>query len=209
MSGDAVLGTSSAAWGQSAQAPAAAVTPPAGKVFDKWDADFSKVYTDMTVNAVFRDAKAVVKFSANGGDGSMTDQSVEIGKDTALSANSFTRTGYTFSGWNTAADGSGTAYAAGGTVNLTAELTLYAQWKPITYTVVFNKNGGKGTMTNQTFTYDVAAALKTNKYYKNWWDFDGWNTAADGSGTSYSDGQSVKNLASTQGATITLYAQWY
>jgi uncharacterized repeat protein (TIGR02543 family)/prepilin-type N-terminal cleavage/methylation domain-containing protein len=211
MSGDAVLGTSSAAWGQSAQAPSAAVTPPAGKVFEKWDADFSKVYTDMTVNAVFKDAKAVVKFSANGGAGSMTDQSVEIGKDTALSANSFTRTGYTFSGWNTAADGSGTAYAAGGTVNLTADLALYAQWKPITYTVVFNKNGGKGTMTNQTFTYDVAAALKTNKFYKTYYYgiLMAGTPPPNGSGTSYSNGQSVKNLASTQGATITLYAQWY
>ena len=47
---------------------------------------------------------------------------------TALTANAFTRTGYTFSGWNTAANGSGTAYADGATYSFSADITLYAQW---------------------------------------------------------------------------------
>jgi len=52
---------------------------------------------------------------------------------TALTLNTFTRTGYTFSGWNTAANGTGTAYADGATYSFNADITLYAQWTVQTY----------------------------------------------------------------------------
>ena len=67
-------------------------------------------------------------------------QSVESGVDTKLETNSFSRTGYTFKGWNTSADGSGTAYANGATVNVSKSTVLYAQWEVNTYTVTW-KNG--------------------------------------------------------------------
>ena len=67
-------------------------------------------------------------------------QSVESGVDTKLNTNSFSRTGYTFKGWNTSADGSGTAYANGATVNISKDTVLYAQWEVNTYTVTW-KNG--------------------------------------------------------------------
>ena len=67
-------------------------------------------------------------------------QSVESGVDTKLDTNSFSRTGYTFKGWNTSADGSGTAYANGATVNISKDTVLYAQWEVNTYTVTW-KNG--------------------------------------------------------------------
>jgi len=62
-------------------------------------------------------------------------QSVESGVDTKLETNSFSRTGYTFKGWNTSANGSGTAYANGATVNISKDTVLYAQWEINTYTV--------------------------------------------------------------------------
>ncbi|MDH6532471.1 putative repeat protein (TIGR02543 family)/LPXTG-motif cell wall-anchored protein [Aurantimicrobium minutum] len=68
-------------------------------------------------------------FNANNGSGSMADQSASSA--TALSANGFTRSGYTFSGWNTAADGSGTAYADGASYPFTANATMYAQWTAV------------------------------------------------------------------------------
>ena len=78
-----------------------------------------------------------------------------------------------------------------------------------TYEVEFNANGGTGTMANQSFTYDEASkALTTNTFTRSGFDFNGWNTAPDGSGTSYTDGQSVQNLTSEDGGTFTLYAQW-
>ena len=67
-----------------------------------------------------------VTFNANGGSGSMSAQTASL--PTALTSNAFTRPGYSFSGWNTVVDGSGTAYANGANYDFTADLTLYAQW---------------------------------------------------------------------------------
>ena len=71
-----------------------------------------------------------ITFNANGGEGSMEPQRFEVGVDTALNTNAFTRENYKFTGWNTAADGSGATYADEGAIlELTGDMTLYAQWK--------------------------------------------------------------------------------
>ena len=71
-----------------------------------------------------------ITFNANGGEGSMESQRFEVGVDTALNTNAFTRENYKFIGWNTAADGSGATYAdAGAILELTGDMTLYAQWQ--------------------------------------------------------------------------------
>ena len=77
-----------------------------------------------------------VSYNANGGTGSLGSQAATYGESYKIRANTFKRTGYTFSGWNTAANGSGRAYAASAsfTYNFTANTTLYAQWKPNTNT---------------------------------------------------------------------------
>lgn len=81
---------------------------------------------DTATVSVSASANKTVTFNSNGGAGAMTNQSASTA--TALSANSFTRSGYTFSGWNTAANGSGTAYADGASFPFSANTTLYAQW---------------------------------------------------------------------------------
>ncbi|MBS4028758.1 MAG: InlB B-repeat-containing protein, partial [Ignavibacteriales bacterium] len=121
----------------------------------------------------------------------------------ALTSNAFTKVGYTFSGWNTSADGSGTAYADGANYSFTASITLYAQWTINSYTVTFDNNTGTGTMSNQSANYNTPTALTTNTFTKTGYTFSGWNTAADGSGTAYADGANYNFTAS-----ITLYAQW-
>ena len=133
--------------------------------------------------------------------------------DTAqnLTTNTRTKAGYTFTGWNTNADGSGTSYTDGQSVNnLTTEnngtVNLYAQWTANSYNVKFNANGGTGTMSDQEFDYGTAQNLTANAFTRTGYTFTGWNTAADGSGTGYTDGQSVSNL--TDHGEITLYAQW-
>ena len=86
---------------------------------------------------------------------------------------------------------------------------LYPEWIANTYTVKYNGNGeNSGTTPSSSHTYDTAKNLTANGYIKNGYQFVGWNTKADGSGTSYSDKQSVKNLTATNGGTVTLYAQW-
>jgi uncharacterized repeat protein (TIGR02543 family) len=74
-----------------------------------------------------------VTFNNNGGTGTMTAQTANV--PTALTANAFTRTGYTFNGWNTAPSGGGSAYADGATYPFSADVTLYAQWSVDTYTI--------------------------------------------------------------------------
>ncbi len=70
-----------------------------------------------------------VSFDGNGGSGTMKVQIMPADTPAALRRNAFTRSGYVFSGWNTAPGGSGTAYAAGAKITSGADLTLYAQWE--------------------------------------------------------------------------------
>ena len=130
----------------------------------------------------------------------------------ALTVNAYTYTGYTFIGWNTAADGSGTAYTNGQAVlNLrgtTGSVTLYAQWA-VQYTVVYDKNAAdaSGSMPPSAHIYGVSKALTANAYTRAGYNFTGWNTQANGSGTAYTNGQAVLNLLVAAGS-VTLYAQW-
>lgn len=78
----------------------------------------------------------------------------------------------------------------------------------VTYSIKFNANSGTGTMTNLSLIYDKAANLTRNAFEKYGYEFTGWNTKADGSGTTYADKASVKNLLSKEGAILNLYAQW-
>ena len=68
-------------------------------------------------------------FNANGGSGSMSSKLVTEGSSIVLPSNTFTRSEYTFSGWNTKADGSGISYNEGERISISEHLTLYAQWK--------------------------------------------------------------------------------
>ena len=148
--------------------------------------------------------------SAQGPERTFT-QSVSDGVTTqltALSSMSFSKSNNTFVGWNTAADGSGTAYSDTSSINITSTLTLYAQWSPIyTYTVNLNPGTG-GTGTQMTAMTGTAATvvLNANTYSRTGYTFNGWNTAADGSGTSYTNQGTVRLTVDNQ--TITLYAQW-
>ena len=63
-------------------------------------------------------------------------------------------------------------------------------------------------MPNSSHTYDISKALTNNAFTKTGYTFSHWNTKSDGSGTSYSNMQSVKNLTTSPGGTVTLYAQW-
>ena len=147
-----------------------------------------------------------VTFDANGGEGTMDTQLFTEDYEKALSANKFTREGYSFAGWNTMRDGTGTAYTDQQKIKVVADMTLYAQWNDTsvtTYTVTFDANGGIGEMAPQIFTIGTAQALTANAFTKenNW--FAGWNTASDGQGTAYTDSQEI-----TATENMTLYAQW-
>lgn len=104
-----------------------------------------------------------VTFEANGSteypvEGTMEPQTVLEKTDTALNANSFTREGYNFLNWNTAADGTGDSYADKATVKLTENTTLYAQWEDNhSLTKVINKKDA--TCTEDGYTGDTVCAI--------------------------------------------------
>lgn len=90
----------------------------------------------------------------------------------------------------------------------TTDKTVTATFVGVSYTIKFNANGGAGSMGNLSMTYATAKNLTANAFTRDCYHFVGWNTQADGKGTSYTDKQSVNNLTTTEGATVTLYAQW-
>ncbi|GHV36893.1 hypothetical protein AGMMS49546_03190 [Spirochaetia bacterium] len=150
-----------------------------------------------------------VSYNANGGSGTAPgSQTVNAGSSvTVASGSGLSKSGYTFSGWNTTADSTGTAYEAGASMTVTANTTLYAQWTDpaALYTVSYNANGGGGTLpASQTvnggssITVAGGSGLSRSDY-----TFSGWNTVADGTGGAYAAGASL-----LVNSGLTLYAQW-
>lgn len=118
---------------------------------------FKMPENNVIVMAIFEKlppGKCMVFFDANGGKGHMSPQEITKDAPTALKPNTFTRDGYTFNGWNTSADGSGTAYANGEKITAGKDVTLYAMWKekePETYSVNVTYSDGGTAIANRTY----------------------------------------------------------
>ncbi len=176
-----------------------------------WNFGSNTVGSAITLYAKWTAHTYTVQYNANNGSGTMASVSHTYDVEKALTDNVFTRTGYRFAGWATSASGS-VIYADEATVkNLTstdgATVTLYAKWSANTYTVKYNSNNGSGSMSSVGHTYDVEKALTDNVFTRTGYRFAGWATSASGS-VIYADEATVKNLTSTDGATVTLYAKW-
>jgi uncharacterized protein (TIGR02145 family)/uncharacterized repeat protein (TIGR02543 family) len=120
------------------------------------------------------------------------------------------KVGFTFAGWNTAADGSGIAFAAGSTFIIGTDVTLYARWtQHPTFTVTYSGNANTSGMVpvdvgNYEIDMTVTVKDNTGNMMKTGCTFVGWNTSSDGSGTAYAVGATIP----MGNANITLYAQW-
>ena len=174
--------------------------------------DENKLLTDGTSRANIY----TVKFNPNDSSnvaGSMSTQTLEFGKSQRLSSNRYEKIGYIFAGWNTETDGSGTTYSDGEavkdlTTEVNATVNLYAMWTRCTYTISFNSNDGSGTMTNLSMNYNESKNLPANTFSKSGYKFIGWSTTSNATNASYGDEESVKNLSTTDGSTVVLYAVW-
>lgn len=120
-----------------------------------------------------------------------------------------TRDGYKFIGWYDNAFFAGTPVVSLNRL-IFSEVTLYAKWEPITYTIKFNANGGKGTMTDQKLEYGSQTPLSSNIFKKDDCDFSGWSTGKNPSGSMalIADGATDLTLSKKDGDVVTLYAQW-
>jgi len=144
--------------------------------------------------------------------GSTSDSPHTYDVPKALTNNGFSRTGYTFIGWNTQADGKGDSYVNGEVVtNLSSDkngvVTLYAQWGVKSYVLRYNANGGEGTMPDQVVEWDKLTKISENKFTNNTGDykFAGWSTTPNGE-VEYLENQQIVNLQ--ESGTIDLYAVW-
>jgi uncharacterized repeat protein (TIGR02543 family) len=127
--------------------------------------------------------------------------------DLDTNSGALARTGYTFAGWNTLANGSGTNYTAGSRYTPTASVTLYAKWTALTpYTIAFNLNGAAGSAPATINTYATAVVVLPGEGSMTApasTTFAGWNTNAAGTGSAYAAAETYSPQSS-----ITLYAQW-
>ena len=148
-----------------------------------------------------------VAYNANGGNGTMSNDSRLVDDNKSIKANTFTRKGYTFVGWNTLANGEGQNVAIDSKANLTTTanetVTLYAKWTANSYTVKFDANGGEGTMADQNRKYDDGLTISANTFTKVGYTFAGWLD-----GTKEIEDLDGTNLADAEGAVVTLKAQW-
>jgi uncharacterized repeat protein (TIGR02543 family) len=168
--------------------------------------------TKLTITLKYSEPRYSVTYNGNSNTGGIapTDPGAYVkgALATVASTGTLTKTGYTFDGWNTTADGSGTSFIAGtGSFVINSNITLFAKWKIKTYTLSYNGNGNSSGTAPEEVVLDsnslVTATSNTTNLSKTGFDFNGWNTKADGSGTILAAGATFRIKSDT-----TLYAQW-
>ena len=170
--------------------------------------DVTKKCTYCGYEEKVKEYQVKLTYNANGGEGTIDPATGAAGESVSVAENGFTLNNYTFTGWNTKEDGTGTAYQPGASFTLTDEDTvLYAQWSknaPAQVKVSYNANGGAGTMESVTGDVGSKIVIRQNGFTRSEYTFTGWNTQADGKGTAYKAGDS---FTLTDKDTV-LYAQW-
>ena len=177
---------------------------------------------NFTLNAQWTPWKHTVRYDANAKNdtsvkGIPASQSKTANVDIKLSSSVPTRNGYTFLGWNTKADGKGTAYAAGAIYKNDQNggtVTLYAQWTPWKHVLHYNKNvptsSTSQTVSNmpgdQTKTFGQLMTISNLVPTRKGYTFAGWYTQSNGTGTKYDPGSNY--AADQNGGTVNLYAKW-
>lgn len=153
-------------------------------------------------------AKAItIAYNANGGSGTMTNSTGSYGTPITLRANTFTRSGYTFSGWATSATGAKVYNNQQSVTNINngGTTTLYAVWVQSAATITFNSNGGQGEDYTQQVSQAIATQLSPNLFTKTGYHLLGWAEQSEGD-IIYQD-QGLITIPSGTSAK-TLYAIW-
>lgn len=177
--------------------------------------------SNLTMTPDWEANQYTVTFDGNGATaGSMARMTMVYDQPKNLSAFAYQKTGSTpnSSCWKATISGEEKKYSDGQSVkNLTSidggNVILYANWDDIRYFIAFDGNGAtSGSMATmggkEGIKYTAPIALTGNQFARTGYTFKGWNTAQNGSGNSYPDGATVSQMTTTNGATVTLYAQW-
>ena len=170
-----------------------------------WDRSGGTLDKDTTITAGY-ERTVHLTYDGNGNTSGATEPTTGTTDQTvAVRDNGFRRDGYTFTGWNTRADGTGEAVKPGDKRVLNGEGRLYAQWTadPASITYHANVKDATGDTAAQTGVTDQRTTLSANGYDRYGYTFTGWNTKPDGSGTGYLPG-----AAHVMRGRLDLYAQW-
>ncbi|GAE28673.1 chitinase [Halalkalibacter hemicellulosilyticusJCM 9152] len=152
-----------------------------------------------------------LRYDGNGQEGGSAPEAefVAYGSEVEVSnSQTLSRTGYTFVGWNTEADGSGEVYNEGDTYTQgIGNVTFYAQWSVNHYELRYDGNGQDGGSAPEAVSVAYGSEVEVSDSQtlsRTGYTFVGWNTEADGSGEVYNEGDTF-----TQGiGDVTFYAQW-
>lgn len=151
----------------------------------------------------YAQATCTVTLDKNYGEPDKIPVTVTVNYDQSISPQAYYntinrfRTGYSFAGWNTEKDGTGTKVSI--ETKITSDITLYAQWAQ--YIVTFDKNGGDTDISPKTATATYNAITWPANPKKTGFSFVGWNTKSDGTGDMYPPFDYIDE-------TMTLYAIW-
>ena len=172
-----------------------------GYTIDGWDISIPETMPaeNIQIEAQWKANQYTITFNPNGGECSKASETGSIEQSITLPTP--TRTNYTFNGWYTAATGGEKVGVAGATYVPTADITLYAQWTRIIYTVTYNANSGSVSPTSIPVNAGESTTLPTPT--RSNYTFNGWYTASSG-GTKVGDA----GASYTPTGNITLYAQW-
>jgi uncharacterized repeat protein (TIGR02543 family) len=186
-------------YGSGATAPT--VSPNAGWSLSGWDKAFDNISSELTVNAQYSAATYTVTYDAEGG--TVSPPSKIVTYNAAYGTLDIpTRNGYTFAGWWTGDNGTGTQVSQMTTVSNTANHTIYAKWTANIYTVTYDAQGGTVSPASKTVTFGAAYGALASPA-RNSYAFAGWWTGVNGTGTKLSSAIIVSNAANHS-----IYAKW-
>ena len=176
---------------------------PGDTISNSWAADYRgnsvtnlyAVWTNQNVITYNPDDNSIEK--------SAIYQVKQSGQSATLKGATFTRTGYTQTGWATTAGGP-KVYDLSGTYSSNNPLSLYPVWQANTYTITYVANEGTGTMADQTVTYDSTFTPRACSFIREGYSFSSWNESQDGKGIRWK----VQEYTVDRAENITLYAIW-
>lgn len=186
-----------------------------GNTFNGWKDEYGVYYTADTVwqrtsnlmlTSDFSPNEYTITYNGNGGTESISTQNVEYGT-VVNSLATATKTGYTFTGWNVQADGTGETISAPYTYEIANDITLYAQYTVNTYTATFDKQGGNGGLAGVEATYGEAMPTTTAPT-RTGYTFGGYYSQTNGGGTQYYDEDMNSMHVWNYANAATLYAKW-